>query len=439
MQGAVAMRRPACWKCRGTGNVRKTRKRPAGPCTVCDGSGHQPAKKVRVKKQRVADDGTQRGAPPGWTPRGPAPLGAPTLAAQPGEALSYLCGKWKIFQGGGLRYSTDDVVTAAVAASAVGLDSAGGDVPGAPPPTEASKFCHLDLGCGQGSVLLMMLWRLRQAWSERRLISVGLEAQSARAERARRSAAFNIGHGCVVSEEVHPGPKSAPPSVSVLEGDLRDLASGTEPRVFFESIFGMHGQPAGKRFDLVTGTPPYFSRKAGAVPDANDGGERAGCLFELRGGFEAYCAAAGACLESAARNPRARFAVCMGAAPGDGGPKRAEAAMRAAGLQIVKRVDVFAKEGKPHPLFAVYVAARREAVAAQAAAGAGAGAAAGAAAAAAGGGDGGDGGGDGAGAGGGGAAAYEVEVLTVRDAAGKRTAAYKAVLEAMGKPPGVDG
>ena len=49
------------------------------------------------------------------------------------------------------------------------------------------------------------------------------------------------------------------------------------------------------------------------------------CLFELRGGFEAYCAAAGACLESAARNPRARFAVCMGAAPGDGGPKRAEA------------------------------------------------------------------------------------------------------------------
>ena len=98
----------------------------------------------------------------------------------------------------GHRFSYDDVVTAWVAARAA--------------PAARS---HLDLGCGIGSVLLMVGDRLPL------LRSVGIEAQAESFDLLRRNVAAS---GFAERVELH-------------FGDLRELSVGT--------------------FELVTGTPPY--------------------------------------------------------------------------------------------------------------------------------------------------------------------------------------
>ncbi|MBK7153617.1 MAG: hypothetical protein IPH72_17865 [Sandaracinaceae bacterium] len=46
------------------------------------------------------------------------------------------------------------------------------------------------------------------------------------------------------------------------------------------------GDALGRRFALVTGSPPYFPTNAGVLPQDP---QRLACRFELRGGVEAYC------------------------------------------------------------------------------------------------------------------------------------------------------
>lgn len=151
---------------------------------------------------------------------------------QADEDLCYLSGEWRLFQKlEGHRWSLDDLVTAWVAASHLG---------GA---TRA-----LDLGCGLGSVLLMVAWRAPHARV------TGVEAQPERAAMARRSIAFN-------------GVESR---CEVLDGDLRSL-------------------DLGQNFPLVTGTPPYFPRGTGTEAEAD---HVSACRFEHRGGVEAYLATA---------------------------------------------------------------------------------------------------------------------------------------------------
>src|SRR3990170_4343828 len=106
-----------------------------------------------ARAEAPAQAGVVRAArrPAGWRAPGPAPAGPgarPDLHPGPGEDLCFLTGDWRIFQRvGGHRWSLDDLVTAHAAAAAV-----------AAPPARA-----LDLGCGVGSVLMMVAWRFPAA------------------------------------------------------------------------------------------------------------------------------------------------------------------------------------------------------------------------------------------------------------------------------------
>jgi tRNA1(Val) A37 N6-methylase TrmN6 len=131
----------------------------------------------------------------------------------------------------GHRFSSDDIVTAFVAARAA---------------PNASRI--LDLGCGLGSVLLHLAWSLPEA----RL--VGIEAQAisfALLERNVRGSPFAD-------------------RIEIVHGDLRAP----------EAIAQL-----GSNFPLITGTPPYFPPDSAL--DAEDE-QRAYARVEYRGGVEAY-------------------------------------------------------------------------------------------------------------------------------------------------------
>lgn len=139
---------------------------------------------------------------------------------------------WLHQRAKGHRFSSDDVVTALIAARAV---------------PDAARI--LDLGCGIGSVLLHL------AWTHPHATLVGIEAQDISFALLERNVADN-GFGA---------------RVTILHGDLREVAPPDPP------------------FALVTGTPPYFP--PGAAVDALDP-QRAYARIEYRGGVEAYVAAA---------------------------------------------------------------------------------------------------------------------------------------------------
>jgi tRNA1Val (adenine37-N6)-methyltransferase len=220
--------------------------------------------------------------PEGWVAPGPAV----TVTDWPGpdEDLCFLTGDWRIFQRtDGHRFSLDDVVTAWFAAQ-VGA---------------VGEWPLLDLGCGIGSVLLMVAWK----FPAKRC--VGVEAQAVSAALARRSVALN-------------GARA-----EVRDGDFREASWGDE------------------RYGLVTGTPPYFPRGTGVE---SDNVQRGPCRFEHRGGIEAYCTTAAQVLA-----PGASFVGCAPARDRE----RVERAAEAAGLCLTRYREVVGREGKP-PLFAVF-------------------------------------------------------------------------------------
>lgn len=110
---------------------------------------------------------------------------------------------------------------------------------------------HLDMGCGLGSVLMMVGWKYPE------LRSTGIEAQKISCELARRSLQYN----------------GVTDRMTVYNGDLRDAAV----------------LPDHPRFPIVTGTPPYFKAGEAALPSKVD---QKACLFEFRGGVEEYVEAA---------------------------------------------------------------------------------------------------------------------------------------------------
>ena len=203
----------------------------------------------------------------------------------------------------------------------------------------------LDLGCGIGSVLMLLAWRFPAARA------VGVEAQRISVDLARRSLAWN----------------GAAERCRVLLGDLRD------PEVL----------PDGAGFGLVTGTPPYLRLGSATAPTRVQCGP---CHLEYRGGIEAYAAAAARWMA-----PGGCFVACEAAAQ----VERVIAAAAAAGLRIGRRVDVVPREGKA-ALFSVYAMRRADDA---------------------------------------GSASVIEPALVVRDAAGRRTPAFRRVRDAMGMPP----
>jgi tRNA1Val (adenine37-N6)-methyltransferase len=241
--------------------------------------------------------------PEGWVAPGPRPRGAagrPHLIAASDEDLCALTGDFHLFQlRVGHRWSIDDLMTAWVAVDWLDRHA----------PPEGAR--HLDLGCGIGSVLLMV------AWAFPALRSVGVEAQSRSAGLARRSVEWN----------------GVEDRVEVLDGDLRVVADSGFAQV----------RTGGSGFDVVTGTPPYFDVADGVVSDRP---QRGPCRFETRGGVEDYARAAARVLA-----PSGVFVVCETALA----PERTSHALEAVGLAEREVLEVFPKSGKP-ALFTVHVA-----------------------------------------------------------------------------------
>lgn len=219
--------------------------------------------------------------PEGWLPPGPSPAGAQgrtELEPFADEELSYLCGDWRVFQKRrGHRWSLDDLVTAWVAVN-----------------EKPKAKAVLDLGCGLGSVLMLLAFKLPEA------TVLGIEAQADRAAMARRSIAYN----------------GVEARCTVRIGDLRELS-------------------AGQKFDLITGTPPYFPPGTGTESAQM---HAAPCRFEHRGGVEAYLTAAASHL-----SPTGRFVMCASSLE----RARIQQAAQRVGLTHSSHLEVVPREGKP--------------------------------------------------------------------------------------------
>ncbi|MEY4576606.1 MAG: hypothetical protein RL701_1309 [Pseudomonadota bacterium] len=207
----------------------------------------------------------------------------------------------------GHRYSVDDVATAWIALRAVG-------------EAPQVRSC-LDLGCGIGSVLLMLADRLPAARV------VGVEAQAGSYALAERNVERN----------------RLKKRASVQFGDLRDCPL-LDRILQAEAAFG---REAG--FDLVTGTPPYKPvGTASLSPDP----QRAHARVELRGGVEAYLAAAARVLE-----PEGVFVMC---AQSELAP-RVAAGARAVHFAPIYRLDIVPRLAHKTRLFSVHVFVRETA------------------------------------------------------------------------------
>lgn len=230
----------------------------------------------------MADDSNYRG----WVRPGPRVPGG--LAPEEGETLDYICGHYSIFQySDGHRFSTDDVLTAWYATQWA-------------PRVERAA----DLGSGIGSVALVVAWRLPGA----RLTTV--EAQALSVRLARKSVRYN----------------GLEDRFTIVEGDLRDFHPSD-------------------RFDLVTGSPPYWP--PGTATEAGHP-QAVPARIEVRGTVAGYAATASRILA-----PGGLFAFVF---PYDQ-RARAEAALSENGLTLLRRRDVVFKEGKP-PQISLFATAR---------------------------------------------------------------------------------
>jgi tRNA1Val (adenine37-N6)-methyltransferase len=184
----------------------------------------------------------------------------------------------------GHRHSADDVLTAWYALQI------------SPPVTE-----HLDLGTGIGTVGLLTLWGMG---ATARLTCV--EAQEI---------SYQLLQANLVANGLHQ-------RVDCSLGDLRDLALG-------------------KKFPLITGSPPYFPEGSGVIPQDS---QKAHARFELRGDVSDYAKAARKHLA-----PGGWFIVCFPSRQ----KHRAVAGIAASGLKIVRQRDVIPRETL-EPLFTLF-------------------------------------------------------------------------------------
>jgi tRNA1(Val) A37 N6-methylase TrmN6 len=226
----------------------------------------------------------------GWAKPGiiPPALNS-SVEIEPHETLDAISGHFRLFQlRYGHRFSTDDILTAWYGTSWC-----------------PSARTALDLGSGIGTVGMICAWRLQGA----KLVTI--EAQSESVALARKSARYN---GIENRYEIR-------------HGDFRD-----------EKILR-----ADEKFDLITGSPPYFPSGAGVESEHP---QKLACRFELRGTIADYCAVAAKHLA-----PGGFFACVFPHEPAQ--RTRVEAAAKNSNLVIVRKRPVVFREGDP-PLIALF-------------------------------------------------------------------------------------
>jgi tRNA1Val (adenine37-N6)-methyltransferase len=192
---------------------------------------------------------------------------------------------WLIAQRkGGHRHSIDDVLTAWYA------------LENSPPVTE-----HLDLGTGIGTVGLLTLWGMGRAC---RLT-------------------------CVEAQEI---------SYRLLRANIE--CNGLCQRVV-SSLGDLRVLDLGKKFPLITGSPPYFPAGSGIIPQDS---QKAHARFELRGDVSDYALAAARHLA-----PGGWFVLCFPARQ----RQRGIAGILASGLKIVRQREVIPRQSL-EPLFTLF-------------------------------------------------------------------------------------
>lgn len=226
----------------------------------------------------------------GWAKPGPIPPGLSSgVMVEPNETLDAISGRFRLFQlRDGHRFSTDDLLTAWYGTSWC--------------PTARTA---LDLGSGIGTVGMIGAWRLPGA----RFVTV--EAQAESVALAGKSARYN---GLTERYEIRPG-------------DFRD-----------DGVI----KPE-EKFDLITGSPPYFPPGTGVESEHP---QKLACRFELRGTVADYCATAAKHLA-----PGGFFACVFPTEPAQ--LARVAQGARDAGLVMVRRRPVVFREGEP-PLVALF-------------------------------------------------------------------------------------
>ncbi len=220
----------------------------------------------------------------GWAKPGIIPLGLDSgVTIEPHETLDAISGHFRLFQlRDGHRFSTDDILTAWYGSTWC--------------PTARTA---LDLGSGIGTVGMICAWRLPGA----KFVTV--EAQSESIALAKKSARYNE-----LAERYE-----------IRAGDFR------APEII----------RADEKFDLVTGSPPYWPLSDGLQSEHP---QKVACRFELRGNISDYCATAAKHLASGGF-----FACVFPHEPAQ--LTRVEAGARAAGLVIVRKRPVVFREGDP--------------------------------------------------------------------------------------------
>jgi tRNA1(Val) A37 N6-methylase TrmN6 len=226
----------------------------------------------------------------GWAKPGIVPPGLNSgVTLEPHETLDAISGYFRLFQlRDGHRFSTDDILTAWYGTSWC-----------------PSARTALDLGSGIGTVGMICAWRLNGA------NFVTIEAQSESVALAKKSARYN---GIENRYEIR-------------HGDFRD-----------ETVLR-----ADEKFDLITGSPPYFPPGAGVESEHP---QKLACRFELRGTIADYCAVAAKHLASGGF-----FACVFPHEPAQ--LARVEVAAKNARLVIVRKRPVVFREGDP-PLIALF-------------------------------------------------------------------------------------
>ena len=220
----------------------------------------------------------------GWANPGIIPPGlAAGVTVEPQETFDAISGHFRLFQlRDGHRFSTDDILTAWYGTTWC--------------PTARTA---LDLGSGIGTVGMICAWRLPGA----KFVTV--EAQSESVTLARKSASYN---GIADRYEIR-------------EGDFRDAGI----------------LRAEEKFDLVTGSPPYFPLGNGIESEHP---QKLACRFELRGSIADYSAVAAKHLAAGGF-----FACVFPHEPAQ--LARVEASAKNAGLVIVRKRPVVFREGDP--------------------------------------------------------------------------------------------